>query len=85
MFWRVGTIPSTGVICCCSRVRGTGVHGTCDAGGEGPEVAFGATVKGATGAVEGLMSVSVLSDSRSGRRGIMGEQWNGQHGQRRRA
>jgi hypothetical protein len=57
MFWRVGTIPSTAVICCCSRVRGTGVNRTCDAGGEeGPVVAFGATVKGAAGAVEGLMN-----------------------------
>ncbi|KIO04086.1 hypothetical protein M404DRAFT_74958, partial [Pisolithus tinctorius Marx 270] len=28
MFWSVGTIPSTAVICCCSRVNGAGVDGT---------------------------------------------------------
>jgi hypothetical protein len=47
MFWRVGTIPSTAVMCCCSRVRGTGVNGTCVVGGEeGPAAAFGVTVTG---------------------------------------
>ena len=45
IFWRVGTIPSTAVICCCSRVRGTGVDGTCVVGGEeGP--AFAVTTTG---------------------------------------
>jgi hypothetical protein len=29
IFCRVGTIPSTAVICCCSSVKGTGVEGTC--------------------------------------------------------
>ncbi|KZT20276.1 hypothetical protein NEOLEDRAFT_1047611, partial [Neolentinus lepideus HHB14362 ss-1] len=28
MFCKVGTMPSTAVMCCCSRVRGTGVAGT---------------------------------------------------------
>jgi len=27
MFCRVGTMPSTAVMCCCSRVRGAGVDG----------------------------------------------------------
>ncbi|KAF9484892.1 hypothetical protein BDN70DRAFT_761823, partial [Pholiota conissans] len=43
MFWRVGTMPSTAVMCCCSSVKGAGVAGTCDAGGvEGPATALGA-------------------------------------------
>ena len=47
MFWRVGTIPSTAVMCCCSRVRGLGVDGTCVVGGEeGPVAAFGVMVTG---------------------------------------
>lgn len=51
MFWRVGTIPSTAVICCCSRVRGAGVDGIWVVGGdEGPAAAFALT---ATGAVVG--------------------------------
>ena len=61
MFWRVGTMPSTAVICCCSRVRGTGVDGTCDVGGEeGPVVAFGATVTGVgVRAVEGRLGTAI--------------------------
>ena len=40
-------MPSTAVICCCSRVRGTGVDGTCVVGGEeGPAVAFAVTTTG---------------------------------------
>ena len=35
MFCKVGTIPSTAVICCCSRVSGAGVAGTA-VGVEGP-------------------------------------------------
>jgi hypothetical protein len=59
MFWRVGTIPSTAVMCCCSRVRGAGVDGTCVVGGEeGPVVALGATVTGA-GAVEGKLGTAI--------------------------
>jgi hypothetical protein len=41
MFCNVGTIPSTAVMCCCSRVSGTGVAGTGVATGvEGPATAF---------------------------------------------
>jgi hypothetical protein len=37
MFCSVGTIPSTAVMCCCSRVSGAGVAGTEEVGGvEGP-------------------------------------------------
>jgi hypothetical protein len=39
MFCRVGTIPSTAVICCCSSVKGTGVEGTCVADVEASVVA----------------------------------------------
>jgi hypothetical protein len=50
-----GTIPSTAVKCCCSRVRGAGVDGTCVMGGEERLVVMlGATVTGA-GAVEGKL------------------------------
>ena len=60
MFWRVGTMPSTAVICCCSRVSGTGVDGTCDEGGEeGPVVAFGATVTAGVGAVAGRLGTAI--------------------------
>jgi hypothetical protein len=61
MFWRVGTIPSMAVMCCCSRVRGAlaGVHGTCVVGGEeGPVVALGATVT-EVGAVEGKLGTAI--------------------------
>ena len=52
-------MPSTAVICCCSRVRGTGVDGTCDLGGEeGPVVAFRVTVT-VVGAVEGRMGTAI--------------------------
>ena len=52
IFWRVGTIPSTAVMCCCSSVSGTGVDGTCVVGGEeGLVGAFGVTE---TGAVVGI-------------------------------
>jgi len=52
-------MPSTAVMCCCSRVRGTGVEGTCDVGGEeGPVVALGATVTG-TGAVVGRLGTAI--------------------------
>ncbi|KAF8955448.1 hypothetical protein BDZ97DRAFT_1598879, partial [Flammula alnicola] len=41
IFWSVGTMPSTAVMCCCSRVKGTGVDGTCEAGGvDGPATAL---------------------------------------------
>ncbi|KAF8191458.1 hypothetical protein K438DRAFT_1830548 [Mycena galopus ATCC 62051] len=41
IFWRVGTMPSTAVMCCCSRVRGMGVEGTAVAGGvDGPATAL---------------------------------------------
>ncbi len=41
MFCRVGTIPSTAVMCCCSSVRGMGVAGVGVAAGvEGPATAF---------------------------------------------
>jgi hypothetical protein len=40
MFCNVGTIPSTAVMCCCSRVRGAGVAGTVAGGVEGPAIAF---------------------------------------------
>jgi hypothetical protein len=40
IFCNVGTIPSTAVMCCCSRVRAAGVAGTDVAGGvEGPATA----------------------------------------------
>ena len=52
-------MPSTAVMCCCSRVRGTGVDGTCDVGGEeGPVVVFGVTVTGA-GAVVGRLGTTI--------------------------
>ena len=55
MFWRVGTMPSTAVMCCCKRVSGT-----CDEGEEGPVVAFGATVTGVgVGAVEGRLGTAI--------------------------
>ena len=60
MFWRVGTRPSTAVMCCCTRVSRTGVDGTCDVEDEGPVVAFGATVTGAgVGAVEGRLGTAI--------------------------
>lgn len=40
MFWSVGTMPSTAVMCCCSRVSGAGVAGTTDGGDEGPAIAL---------------------------------------------
>ena len=41
MFWRVGTMPSTAVMCCCSRVNGAGVAGTEVAVGvDGPATEF---------------------------------------------
>ncbi|KAJ7273050.1 hypothetical protein C8J57DRAFT_1063926, partial [Mycena rebaudengoi] len=43
MFWRVGTMPSTAVMCCCSRVKGTGVDGT--GGVDGPATALGGGVR----------------------------------------
>src|SRR6266511_4108026 len=45
IFWRVGTIPSTAVICCCSRVRGAGVEtaAVVDGDDDGPAVALEAT------------------------------------------
>ena len=48
IFWGVGTIPSTVIVMCCSRVSGTGANGTCVVGGEeGPAAAFGMSVTGA--------------------------------------
>lgn len=44
MFHRVGTIPSTAVICCCSRVKGTGVEGACVVEVEGDVVTVAATL-----------------------------------------
>lgn len=38
MFCRVGTMPSTAVMCCCSRVSGIGVGAA--AGVDGPASAF---------------------------------------------
>jgi len=35
MFCNVGTMPSTAVMCCCSRVSGAGVAGTEEGGVEG--------------------------------------------------
>ena len=61
MFCRVGMIPSMAVMCCCSRVRGTGVDGICGVGlggEEGPVIVFGATVTG-EGAVEGRLGTAI--------------------------
>ena len=53
MFCRVGTIPSTAVICCCSRVKGMGVDGTWVVGGdEGPATAFAVAAAGAVAGTE---------------------------------
>ena len=53
-------MPSTAVMCCCSRVRGTGVDGTCDVGGEeGPVVALGVTVLTGAGAVVGRLGTAI--------------------------
>ena len=58
MFCKVGTIPSTAVICCCSSVSGTGVEGTCvvadvEAVG-GAAVAFDVTGAATAGGEDGL-------------------------------
>ena len=57
MFCRVGTIPSTAVICCCSSVRGAGVEGTCvvdDVEAIGATVAFDVTGAATAGGEGGL-------------------------------
>lgn len=51
IFWRVGTIPSTAVICCCSRVRGLGVAAVVGPGVEGPATAFAGGEAAAEGGV----------------------------------
>jgi hypothetical protein len=72
MFWRVGTIPSTAVMCCCSRVRGAEVDGTCVMGGEEePVVALGATVKRA-GAVH-----VVVGAAGTGKVAVLKRHWFG--------
>jgi hypothetical protein len=60
---QVHLIPSTAVICCYSRVRGTGVGWNLPRGmeeGPVPVVAFGETaVKGGAGAVEGSLGTAI--------------------------
>jgi len=55
-------MPSTAVMCCCSRVNAAGVEGVCDAGGvEGPATALFATAGAAGGASEPLGGEGALS------------------------
>jgi len=58
MFCKVGTIPSTAVICCCSSVKGTGVEGTCvvddEADVAGPAATFNGVGDDAGGGEGGL-------------------------------
>ena len=50
MFCSVGTMPSTAVMCCCSRVSGAGVEGTAEgAGVDGPASGAGSATAGAVG------------------------------------
>lgn len=55
-------MPSTAVMCCCSRVNAAGVAGVCDAGGvEGPATALFATAGAAGGASDVLGGEGALS------------------------